>query len=204
MVGRSAPRCAAGAASPDDLATCTFAAPFTLPRGAALGLCAAALALSACGGGASGPPGPDGASGSGDSTRTAAPPTSEFATPSGHALVGTRWQWVQSTMGDGTIVTPPDASRYTVKLAPDGTVIVQADCNSGTAHYTTDGLSLLTIEPMAVTLMMCEDPSEGALFLQQLQRAESYVIQADRLNLAVVGESGAGTAILTLAPQPGE
>lgn len=110
-------------------------------------------------------------------------------------LVGPTWQWVETVMGDGTVITPSDPTVYTLTFNNDGTVSAQIDCNSGSGTYQVDGASL-TFGAMATTLMACLGDSQADQFSVGLSNVNSHVFQDGHLFLALQYDSG----IMEFAP----
>jgi heat shock protein HslJ len=125
------------------------------------------------------------------------PQPSSPTPPSASTLTGVIWLWQRTEYGDGTTVAAPDPSRYTLALTPDGALSLQADCNRGSGQYTVDG-SRLTLQPRAITLAICGPGSQDAVFLRDLQRVTSYVLDGESLALNLTMDSGT----MYFTPQP--
>ncbi len=106
-------------------------------------------------------------------------------------LVGAIWQWVG---GRESASAPPyevaDADKYTLSFNEDGSLFVQADCNTSRGTYELSG-DQLTITLGATTLMACEPDSLSDQFMAQIQQA------------AQAG-SGFGNLVIVLADEAGE
>ncbi len=106
-------------------------------------------------------------------------------------LVGAIWQWVG---GRESASAPPyevaDADKYTLTFNEDGSLFVQADCNTSRGTYELSG-DQLTITLGATTLMACEPDSLSDQFMAQIQQA------------AQAG-SGFGNLVIVLADEAGE
>ncbi len=106
-------------------------------------------------------------------------------------LVGAIWQWVG---GREAASAPPyevaDADKYTLTFNEDGSLFVQADCNTSRGTYELSG-DQLTITLGATTLMACEPDSLSDQFMAQIQQA------------AQAG-SGFGNLVIVLADEAGE
>jgi heat shock protein HslJ len=114
---------------------------------------------------------------------------------SGPGLTGVTWQWVEFQSMDGTVVKPADPTQYTLEFKTDGTLSIQADCNSGGGVYTTSS-SQLDITIQVVTLEQCSPESLSQKYVQYLDQIVSYVMQDGHLFLALPIDSG----ILEFAP----
>jgi heat shock protein HslJ len=113
-------------------------------------------------------------------------------------LPGAVWRWSEFQSGDGTVVTASDPNQYSVEFLDDGTVRVQADCNTGFGPYTVDGSGVdLTV---ASTKVACPEGSQSTDFLRYLDDAVSYVIKDGRLWLSLMAD--AGIAVFDPAPPP--
>ena len=99
------------------------------------------------------------------------------------------WLWTRTEYGDDTVLQSPNPNRYTVAFMDDGRVAIQADCNSGSAAYTTSDSSL-TIGPAAVTLAACPPGSQDTAFLRDLMQVVTYVFAGPQLVLNMRLDSG--------------
>jgi len=71
-----------------------------------------------------------------------APPPSSVATvsPPSNTITDIVWQWISVTnRPTGETTTVPNPQAYTIIFRADGTVSGQADCNTFTGTYSTDG-----------------------------------------------------------------
>lgn len=105
------------------------------------------------------------------------------------ALVGPVWEWEAFLGGDDSTLTPADPSDYTIEFSEEGSVSVEADCNSGSGTYEEDGGSL-TIELGGVTLASCEPGSLSDRFLRDLGFVRTYVLEGRRLSLNLLADAG--------------
>jgi heat shock protein HslJ len=104
------------------------------------------------------------------------------------ALTGITWQWVEFTSANETIfVTRPQ--NFTLTLVADGSLSLQAECNSGGGSYTLSGQHI-TFNDMMTTLMYCGDDSQDSLFLNLLSQVTSYVLEEGVLFLELPGDGG--------------
>ncbi len=134
-------------------------------------------------------------------TEAAPPPTAVPAVPTEapkvlepitqEMLVGAIWQWVG---GREPLSSPPfqvpDPEKYTLTFNKDGSLFVQADCNTSRGTYELSG-SQLTITLGATTLVACEVDSLSDHFLTNLGKA----VQAG---------NGFGNLVIGLADETGE
>ena len=116
--------------------------------------------------------------------------------PEASLLVGTTWQWIDLAQANtAEAVTPPEA--YTIIFNDDGSVNIQADCNSAFGTYTADAGSI-TITVGGVTRAMCPPESRSQQFLDLLGTVTTYNFTAEGwLELFTADE-----ARLTFWPEP--
>lgn len=113
----------------------------------------------------------------------------ETATPTAESLVGTTWQWVGLTdpMQQITIDTP---ESYTLTFLDDGSIQIQADCNSATAAYTATEDGTLEVTPGIMTLVACGPDSRGEELIQKLGFAARYFFQDGHLFIDMMADGG--------------
>ena len=96
-------------------------------------------------------------------------------------LLGT-WYWLafqdSADGAESNDITASDPTKYTLEFLADGTVQIQADCNSGSSSVTIDGSSL-TFAPGPMTLVECELGSLYDDFLAKLGDVVTYVFDDD-------------------------
>lgn len=123
------------------------------------------------------------------------------------ALVGTVWQWEQTTT-PREVIAAVDPARYTIEFLEDGTAAIQADCNRVTATYTTDDSGALTIVPGAATTAMCPPDTQDVAFVAGLARAAVYFFQDGKLFIDQFADAGtmqfAAAETVTAPPVKGE
>lgn len=95
-------------------------------------------------------------------------------------LTGVVWQWQGSMYADGSQQAVADPTMYTVEFMADGTVAVLADCNRASGNYQVDS-SALTIEILMMTKAACPPASLSDKFIQELNNAGTYVMDAGNL-----------------------
>ena len=81
-----------------------------------------------------------------------------------------------------------DPENYSLFLNPDGSVQIQADCNSGFSSYTS-AESAVDFDNIGVTKMACGPDSLGDTFVMHIGYTATYVMQDGilYLNLAMDG-----------------
>lgn len=115
---------------------------------------------------------------------TQTPPPS----PSAQTLTGVVWKW-QFSKTPTEETTPDDSNKYTVEFTGDGKARIKADCNRGSATYTTDA-TVITISPIAMTRAYCGDTSKDTVFVSQLQKAGNYSLMDHDLWIALAEGAG--------------
>jgi heat shock protein HslJ len=111
------------------------------------------------------------------------------------AVTGKVWQWERTVTPVETVESPaPD--RYTLELAPNGRLLVRADCNRGTGAYRI-GTGTLAIGPIATTRMACPPGSLDASYLGDLHRAAGFFVEGGQLFIELPVDSGT----MRFAPQ---
>ncbi len=105
-------------------------------------------------------------------------------------LVGGSWQWAQITDPVNGAVAIEEPEKYTAEFLTDGTVNVQADCNSGRGTYTTTNGSGIEISDLAMTRALCEEGSMSDDFVMYLQSAAIYFFEDAALYMDLPADSG--------------
>lgn len=103
---------------------------------------------------------------------------------SGDSLAGPTWQWTAQPAAQ-------DTASYTIEFRMDGTVEVEADCNSVTGTYTVGVPLDLTIDVATPELAACGDQSLDSVYLENLSRVTSYSTGGGVLSLYFADEAGA-------------
>jgi heat shock protein HslJ len=103
------------------------------------------------------------------------------------AATGKVWHWADGYAGRDSQSPAPD--RYTLELAPNGRLLVRADCNRGTGAYRI-GAGTLAIGPLATTRMACPPGSLDARYLGDLQRAAGFFVEGGQLFIELPVDSG--------------
>ncbi len=135
-----------------------------------------------------------------------APAPGEGDITTGGALTGVAWEWVR-TVTPVEEITVADPTRYHIVLNDDNTANIKADCNVGTAIFSTSDSNAITITPGAMTLALCPEDSQAAQFMAGLGGAAVYFFQDGNLMLDMVADSGtmhfrAGDAVAEDPPLP--
>ena len=104
-------------------------------------------------------------------------------------LAGPIWQWERTVMNNDEIIVPPDPVNYNVKFNDDGSVTIQADCNSVLGTYSLED-SKLSLEMGPSTMVACSEDSLGDRFVAQLASATIYFFDRDMLLIDLTADSG--------------
>jgi heat shock protein HslJ len=98
------------------------------------------------------------------------------------------WELTSYTETDSVPVEIVDPTRYTLQFQPDGQLLAQFDCNHGSGQYTVSE-GVLTVSPMATTLILCPEDSQATPFQILLDAASVYEIDPEGY-LILRGEAG--------------
>jgi heat shock protein HslJ len=105
------------------------------------------------------------------------------------AAVGVDWQWLHTRYNNDTESRPADPSRYRLRLEPDGTLRVQADCNGAGGTYRLEQ-SRITIVISHSTMAACPLGSHERVFLRDLAAASVYFVREGKLFLDLKYDTG--------------
>ena len=96
-----------------------------------------------------------------------------------------------------------DPSKYTVTFGDDGKAGFRIDCNRGNSTWQVDAAGAesgsMTFGPIAVTKMMCPQPSDDSKVAPALGRVRSYLLKDGKLHLSLEADS----AVMHFQPAPG-
>lgn len=118
--------------------------------------------------------------------------TEEVADP----LTGTSWQLIDiesMAPNEQPSTEIEQRSDYTVTFGDDGQAGFRIDCNRGNSTWKREGEGSsggLTFGPIAVTKMMCPQPSDDAEVAAALGRVRSYLVKDGKLHLSLEADSG--------------
>ena len=99
------------------------------------------------------------------------------------------WQWERFTSNDGSETSVSDPNQYMLFLASDGSMQIQADCNSGSGTYNKSG-SRLSLTIGVVSKAMCGSDSLSDKYISYLGDVASYVLQDGKLYLNLKADTG--------------
>jgi heat shock protein HslJ len=101
-------------------------------------------------------------------------------------LAGPTWVATGVNTGTGAVSSMIAGTTVTAVFASDGTVSGSSGCNTYSGPYTTDG-EKIAIGPLGGTMKLCASPegvdAQEARFLQAMQKATSYAIEGNALDL---------------------
>ncbi len=106
----------------------------------------------------------------------------------GDTLVNTSWRWLQTATATA-VIAPTFPDRYRLAFQPDGRISLDADCNTGGGVYKTDGIDL-GLQVSILTRAVCPKGSKSQTFVDQLNRAASFVITGENLIITLQDEAG--------------
>ena len=100
------------------------------------------------------------------------------------SLAGPTWQWAPGSEAQASGGTAAQSgAAYTIEFHLDGTVTIEADCNTLTGTYSISLPLGLTIDVTAASLAECGDSSLDAVYLGSLDRISSYSTDGGELRL---------------------
>jgi heat shock protein HslJ len=115
--------------------------------------------------------------------------TGEDRSTADQKLIDTTWKWQQTLYSNDTKAVPPNPENYTLKLLPDGTVAIRADCNLGGGVYRLDGSSI-SIEITHTTRAACPPGSLEQVYIRDLNAATIYFMKDDALYFDLKYDTG--------------
>jgi heat shock protein HslJ len=117
-------------------------------------------------------------------------------TPQSTDLAGTSWIVTGYNNGNQAVVSVVTGTELTVMFGDDGRISGSAGCNNFFGPFTqADGT--IDIGPLASTIKLCPDPAgvmdQEMQFLEALQQAATYTLDADKLDLRTADDALAVT-----------
>ena len=119
-------------------------------------------------------------------------------------LTGTTWRLldIESITSEAPGTDIEDPAEYTVTFGQDGKAGFRVDCNRGNSTWAADPLvgdsGTLSFGPIALTRMMCPQPSVDTEVAKALGLVRSYLFSDGRLHLSLEADGG----IMHFEPQP--
>ncbi len=111
------------------------------------------------------------------SSPTTNPTTPPVATPPGRTLTSKPWQWVATTLSNGTQTIPKNPSRFSLVLKADGSFSSTTDCNGIGGKYEIKD-DTITFTQMMSTQMFCVG-SQQSDYQTILDNARAFKITSD-------------------------
>ena len=112
-------------------------------------------------------------------------------------LTGTTWRLLSiESMApqEQPSTTIEDPTKYTVTFGDDGRAAFQVDCNRGNASWEASAAApdsgTLTFGPIALTRMMCPQPSADTRVADALGYVRTYLLSDGQLHLSLLADSG--------------
>ncbi len=105
------------------------------------------------------------------------------------AILGADWRWLGTRYNNDTEARPAEPARYTLRLEPDGSAHIRADCNRVGGQYRFEG-SRITVEITHSTMAACEPGSLDGVFLRDLSAAVVYFMKNGRLYFDLNSDTG--------------
>jgi heat shock protein HslJ len=109
--------------------------------------------------------------------------------PDAVALIGPVWELEQIQYNNDTMLMADPPENYTVEFMTDGSVAIQADCNTGRGDFTTDDSSI-DITVGALTRAACPPGSISNEFIHGLDGAVIYFFQDGKLFMDIQYDTG--------------
>jgi heat shock protein HslJ len=98
------------------------------------------------------------------------------------------WAWVETETKDAKI-TPEGTLPFILKLAGNGKVNVQGDCNTLMGAYHLDADAKMTVSILASTRKACQGSQEQQ-FMTDINKTASYEVRGNMLHLEMANDAG--------------
>lgn len=114
----------------------------------------------------------------------------QLGTPPEEAISDVLWQWTSLIASEPlTQTVVPEPFKYTLIFRIDGTINLQADCNTASGNYVIQGSSMiLVIGP--TTLAACPPGSLSDQYLSLLSQVNAYRLEGGQLILLLANNAG--------------
>jgi heat shock protein HslJ len=99
------------------------------------------------------------------------------------------WLWVNTTMSDGTVITPEDSTRFGMRFLHNRRIDVFADCNRVVGRYHLAGEEL-NLRFGGYSKNFCGEGSQSQAFVDDIRRVTGVLLQGDDLYLTLEMDSG--------------
>ncbi len=104
-------------------------------------------------------------------------------------ILDTKWVWVETTLPDGTTITPNQKDAFSITLSSDGNTAGKTDCNSFFSDYALGSDGILSFGPIGSTKMFCEG-SQESIFVDHISKVSHYTFKDGRLVLLLANAAG--------------
>jgi heat shock protein HslJ len=105
------------------------------------------------------------------------------------SLSGTQWRWTRTLFRTGGERRPVNAAAYVLDFQRDGSLAVQADCNTGKGSYLGNGATV-TLGTLTGTQALCAGTSLSDVFLQQLRTSGPGALKDGKLLINLKADVG--------------
>lgn len=125
--------------------------------------------------------------------------TTPAAAPADPGLAGSQWRLEQFQSSDDAtgVLKPAAGAVYEIDFGKDGALAMRLDCNRAagrwSAQATAVGRGTLSLSPAAMTRAMCPPGSMDTRIARDAEHVRSYVVEGDRLSLALEADGGVYT-----------
>jgi len=113
-------------------------------------------------------------------------------------LEGSVWRLLNITSMDDSVAIPDDSNNYTLGFDIEDRATIKADCNHGTASWSSESAGQLVFGPIAATRALCPPESLYQLYLAQFPWVRSYTMSEGHLFLATMADG----SIIEFEPLP--
>ena len=105
------------------------------------------------------------------------------------SLSGTQWRWARTLFRAGSERRPVNAAAYVLDFQHDGSLAVQADCNTGKGSYMGNGATV-TLRTLTGTQALCAGTSLSDVFLHQLPTSGTGDLKEGKLLIPLKADVG--------------
>ena len=124
---------------------------------------------------------------------------SHDAPPAVASTIGTSYEWISAESPGAAALTIARPQDYILRIQPDGSVGVRADCNWRAAAYNA-AAGRLALGPALGSPTTCSGPSMGGLLMEWLATTTAIDVQDDGL-LSIALQDGGRLLFRPLQPQ---
>lgn len=100
------------------------------------------------------------------------------------------WVWQKTVMSDGSVVIPKKIGIFTLEMKPDGNLSGKTDCNGFFGDYKIGTDGVISVGPLASTMMFCEGSQERE-YTNAISTSSRYMLdESGNLVLLLQYDSG--------------